>query len=68
MEISRHWRIRKQRYSMVGSSCPSCGFKMFPARDICPECGHGSHASLQINIQESLYNQPVVVHSHVTSA
>ncbi len=39
MEISRHWRLRKQRYSLVGEICPHCEAKIFPPRDICPECG-----------------------------
>jgi uncharacterized OB-fold protein len=39
MEISRHWRLRKQRYSLAGEICPHCEVKIFPPRDICPECG-----------------------------
>jgi uncharacterized OB-fold protein len=39
MEIHRHWRLRKQRYSLVGEVCPHCDEKIFPPRDICPECG-----------------------------
>lgn len=39
MEISRHWRLRKQRYSLVGEVCPHCEAKIFPPRDVCPECG-----------------------------
>ena len=39
MEISRHWRLRKQRYGLVGEVCPHCQAKIFPPRDVCPECG-----------------------------
>lgn len=39
MEISRHWRLRKQRYSLMGEVCPHCDAKLFPPRDVCPECG-----------------------------
>ena len=39
MEIARHWRLRKQRYSMVGEVCPHCNARVFPPRDLCPECG-----------------------------
>ena len=39
MEISRHWRLRQQRYTLAGEVCPHCGFKIFPPRDICPDCG-----------------------------
>ncbi|MBN1285559.1 MAG: hypothetical protein JXB47_09185 [Anaerolineae bacterium] len=38
MEISQHWRLRKERYSMVGSVCPACGHKSFPPREVCPQC------------------------------
>jgi hypothetical protein len=39
MEIPRHWRLRQQRYGLVGEVCPHCDAKIFPPRDICPECG-----------------------------
>lgn len=39
MEIPRHWRLRKQRYSLVGEICPHCQARLFPPRDVCPECG-----------------------------
>ncbi len=39
MEIPRHWRLKQQRYSLVGEVCPHCDAKIFPPRDVCPECG-----------------------------
>jgi len=39
MEIPRHWRLKKQRYGLVGEICPHCDHKIFPPRDICPNCG-----------------------------
>jgi uncharacterized OB-fold protein len=38
MELSRHWRLHNQRYSLVGEECDKCGAKLFPPRDVCPEC------------------------------
>lgn len=38
-EVSRHWRLRQQRYSLVGEVCGHCKTKIFPPRDICPDCG-----------------------------
>ena len=38
MEIPRHWRLKQQRYSLVGEVCPHCDAKIFPPRDVCPEC------------------------------
>jgi hypothetical protein len=31
--------LRKQRYGLVGEVCPHCEAKIFPPRDVCPECG-----------------------------
>ncbi len=39
MEIPRHWRLKKQRYELIGEICPHCQVKIFPPRDVCPECG-----------------------------
>ncbi|MGQ9833462.1 MAG: Zn-ribbon domain-containing OB-fold protein [Candidatus Villigracilaceae bacterium] len=39
MEIPRHWRLKQQRYSLVGETCPHCDAKIFPPRDVCPTCG-----------------------------
>src|SRR5205085_187635 len=38
MEISRNWRLQKQRYGLVGEVCPQCDAKMFPPRDVCLNC------------------------------
>lgn len=38
MEISRHWRLQQQRYGLVGEVCPHCEAKIFPPRDVCPNC------------------------------
>ncbi|MBT6356577.1 MAG: Zn-ribbon domain-containing OB-fold protein [Chloroflexi bacterium] len=39
MDIPRHWRLKKQRYALVGEVCDHCDSKVFPPRDICPDCG-----------------------------
>jgi hypothetical protein len=39
MEVPRHWRLRSQRYNLTGEVCPHCDAKLFPPRDVCPECG-----------------------------
>ena len=38
MEVSRYWRLTKQRYALVGEECPHCKSKIFPPRDVCPTC------------------------------
>jgi uncharacterized protein len=39
MEVPRHWRLRQQRYALVGEVCPHCNARLFPPRDVCPHCG-----------------------------
>ena len=38
MESAKHWRLKSQRYSLVGEECDNCGTKLFPPRDVCVEC------------------------------
>ncbi len=38
MRLSGNWRLRHQRYSMRGEVCDKCGARIFPPRDVCPEC------------------------------
>jgi uncharacterized OB-fold protein len=49
MEIPRHWRLRQQRYGLVGEVCPHCDTKLFPPRDICPECGQDARQSFNFS-------------------
>lgn len=52
MEISQHWRLKKERYNMVGSVCPACGHKSFPPREICPSCGSEAQIATQTEEKE----------------
>ena len=38
MQIPRYWRAQSQRYSLTGEICKQCGARLFPPRDVCPEC------------------------------
>jgi uncharacterized OB-fold protein len=39
MEIARHWRLKDQRYNLIGSECSHCKKQYFPPREVCPACG-----------------------------
>lgn len=56
MEVSRHWRLRKQRYGLVGEVCPHCEEKIFPPRDICPDCGEDARDVFQFSGKGSVYS------------
>ena len=40
MHVPAFKRTQAQRYSLVGQVCPHCDAKVFPPRDVCPNC-HG---------------------------
>lgn len=60
MEVPRHWRIKKQRYSMVGEICPHCDQKIFPPRDVCPECGEEARTLYQFSGRGEVYSYTTV--------
>jgi uncharacterized OB-fold protein len=60
MEIPRHWRLKKQRYSLVGEVCPHCEAKIFPPRDICPECGKDAKTTFAFSGRGEVYSYTTV--------
>jgi len=60
MEIPRHWRLKKQRYSLVGEVCPHCDAKIFPPRDICPECGKDAKTSFAFSGRGEVYSYTTI--------
>ena len=60
MEIPRHWRLRKQRYSLTGEVCPHCNTKLFPPRDICPECGQDAKTQFNFSGRGKVYSYTTV--------
>jgi len=56
MEIPRHWRLKKQRYALIGEVCPHCDAKLFPPRDICPQCKNGVKTPFQFSGKGEIYS------------
>ena len=56
MEIPRHWRLQKQRLGLVGEVCPHCQAKIFPARDVCPECGGEAKTAFRFSGRGEVYS------------
>lgn len=56
MESARHWRLRRQRYTLVGEVCPHCREKIFPPRDICPECGEQAKDLFEFSGRGQVYS------------
>jgi hypothetical protein len=60
MEISRNWRLQKQRYGLVGEVCEHCNSKIFPPRDVCPECAEEARTPYQFSGRGEIYSYTVV--------
>lgn len=60
MDIPRHWRLKKQRYALVGEVCGHCEAKVFPPRDICPECGEEAKTLYQFSGKGEVYSYTTV--------
>lgn len=60
MDIPRHWRLRKQRYGLVGEVCPHCEAKIFPPRDVCPECGQEAKSLYSFSGRGEVYSYTTV--------
>jgi len=60
MDIPRHWRLKKQRYALVGEVCEHCDAKLFPPRDICPECGEEAKILFQFSGKGEVYSYTTV--------
>jgi len=60
MDIPRHWRLRKQRYALVGEVCEHCNTKLFPPRDLCPECGEEAKTLYTFSGRGEVYSYTTV--------
>jgi len=56
MEVPRHWRLKKQRYALMGEECPHCKVKIFPPRDVCPECSGEAKEPYAFSGQGEVYS------------
>ena len=56
MEIPRHWRLNQQRYNLVGETCENCKEKIFPPRDICPNCGSEAKTAFTFSGRGEVYS------------
>ena len=55
--IVRHWRLKSQRYGLVGTACPVCQEKMFPPRDTCSNCIDQA----QVDTSQAPYQEKVAI-------
>jgi uncharacterized protein len=60
MEVPRHWRLKKQRYALIGEVCPHCDAKLFPPRDVCPHCGKDAREEFGFSGKGEVYSYTVM--------
>jgi uncharacterized OB-fold protein len=61
------WRLKNQRYQMVGSTCPDCGEVAFPPREVCPHCAANDDMLFPINSEktaEEILTEAFLVEAH----
>jgi uncharacterized OB-fold protein len=63
MQVARHWRTRHQRYGLVGEVCDTCGNKIFPPRDICPDCDAPAKTPFAFSGLGEIYSYSTVYHA-----
>jgi uncharacterized OB-fold protein len=62
MSIPRNWRLQQQRYRLVGEMCEKCGARIFPPRDVCPECEAPARTPLVFSGRGEIYSYSTVYH------
>lgn len=60
MEVPRNWRLKHQRYGLIGEVCPHCEGKIFPPRDVCPHCGEEARDAYTFSGQGEVYSYTIM--------
>ena len=62
MSLPSNWRTRKERLNLTGEICPHCGAKLFPPRDVCPECSGPAKTPYQFSGRGEIYSFATIYH------
>jgi uncharacterized OB-fold protein len=62
MTVPRNWRLQQQRYRLVGEVCEGCGARIFPPRDVCPECEAPAKTPFAFSGRGEVYSYSTVYH------
>jgi len=60
MGLPTHWRLKNQRYQLTGEICLKCGAKLFPPRDVCPECNKPAYEPFTFSGRGEVYSYSTV--------
>jgi uncharacterized OB-fold protein len=62
MSIPGNWRLQQQRYRLVGEICDKCNARIFPPRDVCPECEAPAKTPFVFSGRGEVYSYSTVYH------
>lgn len=54
--LAPNWRLREQRYQLIGNRCLKCDAKFFPPRQVCTECRGTEFEPFQFSGKGELYS------------
>lgn len=60
MEISKNWRLQEARYRLIGEVCNQCEAKIFPPRDICPNCSSNAREPFPFSGKGEVYSFTII--------
>ncbi len=60
MDVAPQWRLKAQRYRLVGEECPACRRKIFPPRDVCPHCAAAAREPFELSGRGAVYSYTTV--------
>ena len=60
MGVPRFWRLQSNNYRLVGEVCRHCGAKLFPPRDVCPECGQPAYEEYAFSGRGKVYSHTTI--------
>lgn len=60
MSLAKHWRLQNQRYRLVGGQCEACDAKLFPQRQVCPQCKSQRVRSYEFSGKGRVYSYTVL--------
>ena len=62
-KVAHDWRLKGQRYRLEGEECPHCSAKIFPPRDVCPECHQPAKEPYTFSGRGAVYTFSTVYHA-----
>ncbi len=60
MSVASYWREMPRRYRLEAAKCKKCEHISFPARLICPECGHREFENINLKRTGKLLTYTVI--------